>query len=427
MKKRTFLHDAADFVAIGSHALEKDNFTLNFVPPRLMDDYGTPRRWLSILFRYCLLVPFKLTVFVILFSLISLLFIVSNYFKCHCISNSMFFLYMKLFSFVLGIRTKHIGEKQRIDEPHIYVSNHTSLIDFIILSSHKFHHAVISENHGGMFGFIFRFIISKNGSICFNRSNKKDKQTVKTKIHEHIKKGRALMLIFPEGTCVTNKSTVLFQKGAFDLDVGIVPVGIKYKKILADPYWNRRKHGFVGHLIYLLSRWRIDAEVHWLPMTKLSKGETSTNFSHRVKKLISDKAGLINTPWNGYFKSQLIHADLDMFKLAVVFVYGSIKEGAFGTKEGHFGIKEVVTGLRKNRGEKKFPLSEYKWVRTDSCKIFFDLVTYEEFYFECCKEYLKIKSMSLRERELLINKVDISLGNTPKQPNVIACKCNKTR
>ena len=36
------------------------------------------------------------------------------------------------------------------------------------------------------------------------------------------------ILIFPEGTCVNNEYTVLFHKGAFELDAQICPVAIKY-------------------------------------------------------------------------------------------------------------------------------------------------------------------------------------------------------
>jgi glycerol-3-phosphate O-acyltransferase 3/4 len=35
------------------------------------------------------------------------------------------------------------------------------------------------------------------------------------------------MIIFPEGTCVNNKYTIRFQKGAFELGVKVCPVGIK--------------------------------------------------------------------------------------------------------------------------------------------------------------------------------------------------------
>ena len=44
------------------------------------------------------------------------------------------------------------------------------------------------------------------------------------------------------------------------------------------------------------------ADVYWLePQTKLPN-ETPIDFANRVKKMIADKAGLINVDWNGYLK-----------------------------------------------------------------------------------------------------------------------------
>jgi 1-acyl-sn-glycerol-3-phosphate acyltransferase len=40
--------------------------------------------------------------------------------------------------------------------------------------------------------------------------------------------GKSPILIFPEGTCVNNEYTVLFHKGAFELDAVVCPVAIKY-------------------------------------------------------------------------------------------------------------------------------------------------------------------------------------------------------
>ena len=39
--------------------------------------------------------------------------------------------------------------------------------------------------------------------------------------------GKSPILIFPEGTCVNNEYTVLFHKGAFELDAMVCPVAIK--------------------------------------------------------------------------------------------------------------------------------------------------------------------------------------------------------
>jgi glycerol-3-phosphate O-acyltransferase 3/4 len=185
--------------------------------------------------------------------------------------------------------------------PHVYVANHTSFIDYIVLSSHEYSHACVSESHGGLFGLIFKYVLLR--SISFKRSEKQVREVVLRKMREHVEKRRAPMLIFPEGTCVNNKYTVLFQKGAFELDVPVFPVAIKWGRSLLDPYWNRRKQTFIEHLLYLMTRWRLDADVYWMDPVWRKEGEGSFEFSHRVKELISNRAGLKSVLWNGYFKS----------------------------------------------------------------------------------------------------------------------------
>lgn len=407
MKHRTFLHDSIELITLGSHALEQDNFTQSFVENKIFNNYNQFYIILSIIIRYFVLMPFRLIVFIVFFCILSIFFSIACYINHKYIIDKLFFLYMKLFSFVLGIKSCHIGRKYKIDKPHIYVSNHTSFLDFIVLSSYKFHHAVISENHGGIFGLLFKFIISKNGSICFNRTDRKDKSIVKEKIINHCKQGGSPMIVFPEGVCVNNKSTVLFQKGVFELNTYIVPVALKYKKVLMNPYWNRRKHGFFPHIIYLITRWRIDVEVHWLDPIKLNINETPTEFSHRVKKIISDKINLLNTPWNGYFKNQLIYTDIDIFRHAIKKIFSIV-------------IKERMLNLQYPKNLSY--LSYYNWIyHKTSNKLFFNACTSEEFYYECCKEFLRIKSLTQEQKTSFFPQCKL-FNNSTKSG--IVCTCN---
>ena len=411
MTRKTFLHDAVEFASLGAQSLEKDIFTECFRSNKQFKDYNMSIIILSFFIRYFIWLPIKVSIFLIAFTILSIFFIIVNWFNLACFVDWIFFFYMKLFAFVLGIRARHFGIKKKMSEPCIYVCNHTSFLDFIVLSSYKFHHAVISENHGGLFGFLFKFIISKNGSICFKRSDKKDKSTIKQRIYNHIKKCKAPMLIFPEGTCVNNKHTVLFQKGAFELDTFIVPVALKYKKLLMDPYWNRRKHNFVSHIFYLITRWRIDVEVHWTSPVKLNMGENPTAFSHRVKKLISEKADLINTPWNGYFKSQLIHAEHDLFKLALHSVYSKIKNGNFSFQY-------------KNSADKVEYLNNYKIEIVEKDEVlFFNEMSKKQFFNECCNEFLRLKLLPLKKREIIIEKMSLKKRVCLSGKQSVICTC----
>lgn len=57
------------------------------------------------------------------------------------------------------------------------------------------------------------------------------------------------------------------------------------------------------HLMYLMTRWINPVSVHWIKPQRRAPGESSVEFTNRVKALISDTAGLKNLSWDGYMKN----------------------------------------------------------------------------------------------------------------------------
>jgi hypothetical protein len=106
-----------------------------------------------------------------------------------------------------------------------------------------------------------------------------------------------------QGTCVNNEYTVQFHKGAFDLDAIVCPVAIKYNKASADAYWHSRAQSFVMHLIYLMTRWSLEADVWYLEPRSRRSDQTAVEFANEVKAEISATAKLKNLSWDGYFKA----------------------------------------------------------------------------------------------------------------------------
>ncbi|ELA41449.1 uncharacterized protein VICG_01554 [Vittaforma corneae ATCC 50505] len=382
--KRTFLHDAVDFVTLGSHSLQRDDFSDCFKPLSPYDlRRGSVPYIFSFFVRYFIIFPIRMTIFTIGMFLIGFLFLYGRYFRNYGVIQDSFIIFNKFTMLVLNCHVTHKGKKKLRNEPHIYVSNHTTFVDYLILSSYKFSHACISEGHSGLFGFIITHILSKNGSIGFKRSDKQDRAQILVKVKEHIHEKKAPMLIFPEGTCVNNESIVLFQKGAFELGTLICPVGIKYKKDMTDPYWNRREHGFTLHLFYLFTRWGIDVEVHWMnPMHKKTTEDPIT-FSHRVKQAIARKLKLRNTIWNGYFKSSPVLNDREILKNCFISVYLKMKENKLGEEK------------RKDINEGRYYLLDENIDNTEKDdKVYFDQLSYRKFINECCKEYLRTKALT---------------------------------
>jgi glycerol-3-phosphate O-acyltransferase 3/4 len=78
----------------------------------------------------------------------------------------------------------------------------------------------------------------------------KDRKIVAQRMKEHIMQEDATpLLVFPEGTCVNNEYTVMFKKGAFELDATVCPVAIKYNKIFVDAFWNSRRQPFTLYIV----------------------------------------------------------------------------------------------------------------------------------------------------------------------------------
>lgn len=151
----------------------------------------------------------------------------------------------RVFLLSFGAWVRYHGDKPRLRSPHVFVSNHTSFTDYFLISACDPPNATVAQIHGGLFGkrllyhdplilgLLQRYLLCLNGSLSFQRNEQRDRVAVVKKMKEHIKKGQDTTLfypplvIFPEGTCVNNEYTVLFHKGAFELDCLVCPVAIK--------------------------------------------------------------------------------------------------------------------------------------------------------------------------------------------------------
>ncbi|XWS62575.1 hypothetical protein CRYUN_Cryun06bG0022800 [Craigia yunnanensis] len=200
---------------------------------------------------------------------------------------------------------KYHGPQPSMRPKQVFVANHTSMIDFIILEQMTAF-AVIMQKHTGWVGLLQSTILESVGCIWFNRSEAKDREIVAKKLRDHIQGvDNNPLLIFPEGTCVNNQYSVMFKKGAFELGCTVCPIAIKYNKIFVDAFWNSRKQSFTMHLLQLMTSWAVVCDVWYLEPQNLKPGETPIEFAERVRDIISVRAGLKKVPWDGYLKYSL--------------------------------------------------------------------------------------------------------------------------
>ena len=199
------------------------------------------------------------------------------------------------------IKTHGIPPVRRKNQ--IYVSNHTSLLDFILLT-YLCGVATVGQKHVGLVGFLQDKIVSPLKNIWFERFESRDRKATAQRIFDHINDlTNPPLLIFPEGVCVNNEYCVMFKKGVFEIeDVEICPIAIKYNKSYSDPYWSSKDESFLVHILRIMKSWCLVADVYFLEPQKKLPNEDAIHFTDRVKKMISHKAKLVDLDWDGYLK-----------------------------------------------------------------------------------------------------------------------------
>eukprot|EP00761_Pharyngomonas_kirbyi_P013032 gb/GECH01013059.1/.p1 GENE.gb/GECH01013059.1/~~gb/GECH01013059.1/.p1 ORF type:complete len:561 (+),score=129.31 gb/GECH01013059.1/:1-1683(+) len=294
-------------------AVAKDDFTEAFIPqpPEPWNwNFLLWVMWASgVMFRYTVLLPLRLCILTsgctafATCAIASILFI-SNETRRTKLLRKLLRWFASLWIFSLTGVIKYHGNIPERRKNQIYVSNHTSLLDFVILHEAA-GVATLGQKHGGIVGFIQDTVIAPLKNIWFERFEQRDRRLVADRILQHIRDlNNPPLLVFPEGVCVNNKYCVMFKKGAFELDddVEVCPIAMKYNGSFSDAYWFSKKESFASYIIRLMKSWCVVCDVHFLEPTKKRKDESAIEFSNRIKNMIAERAGLVNVSWDGYLK-----------------------------------------------------------------------------------------------------------------------------
>jgi len=287
------------------------NFMLRTAGPGGIPIYFIPMWLIGAWIRYCILFPLRLFIllwgamfFLIAFTAISTMMpkcTLKNYLRQRLIC---FFSSAWVASF--GGIIRYHGQRPRRQPNQIYVANHTSLLDcYLLVKDYPF--SFIGQRHGGLVGILEDLLLNVQSHVWFDRSEGRDRRVVQSLLKAHVQNGRnEPMIVFPEGTCVNNEYCIMFKKGCFDLGAKVYPVAIKYNKQFSDPYWNSSQVSFMRHLIDLMTSWAVVADIYYLEPQEQQPGETAAQFASRVKRMICDKADLIDVNWDGFLKRNRI-------------------------------------------------------------------------------------------------------------------------
>lgn len=301
--------DLAPFVRNGMEAIVQDSFTQCFVSkPRVhwnFTFYLLPLYYTGVFLRYCVLFPLRLLIVMLGMMMFTTLFVLAaplpsswrsqlQEFSIRLLANAF------LMSWCAVVR-EH-GTLPSRERGQIYVANHTSVIDVVLLLQRaKF--SLTGQKHTGLIGFFQDYVLSSMDTLWFDRLESRDRHLVAKKIKEHCENtAKPPLLVFPEGTCVNNEYVVMFKRGAFELGTCIVPVAIRYNKIFVDAFWNSRLQSFPGHLFSLMTSWAVVCDVWYMDPQYRLPGESALSFAQRVKEMIAQQARLESVPWDGYLK-----------------------------------------------------------------------------------------------------------------------------
>jgi len=317
------VNDMLEFVSAGVESIIEDQVTSRFKAAQLASWNLLSRSksyvhiswklnliWiLGVVFRYSVLLPVRFFVFLVGLGVLFVCSLVIGVVPSESVRISLNRYAMLMFFRIMSRASASIITFHDIENrPNsgIVVANHTSPIDVMVLSCDNCY-AMIGQRHGGVLGMIQQAVSRCSHHIWFERTQAKDRNTVRRALQEHVDDPKKLpVLIFPEGTCINNTSVMMFKKGSFECSDIVYPVALKYDNRLGDAFWNSAEQGYFSYILSILTSWALICDVYYLPPVSRNEDETPVEFARRVKRLIAKKGGLVDLEWDGNLKRSAV-------------------------------------------------------------------------------------------------------------------------
>jgi 1-acyl-sn-glycerol-3-phosphate acyltransferase len=203
---------------------------------------------------------------------------------------------------VLNIDVKVEGKVA--DEPAIYVCNHRSFVDPVVLCG-TLDAYVIAKAEIANYPIINKGA-EITGVLYVKREDKASRNSVRDLMIETVKKGHNV-LVFPEGTVGVKKGTLDFRPGTFfeaaENNIPIVPVAVEFKS--EKDLW--LIPNFLKLFLSQFSKWKTEAKLSFGPPLKNSDGEFLRSES---QKWVNEKLSQMHENW-----SDVDYSKYENFKL----------------------------------------------------------------------------------------------------------------
>jgi 1-acyl-sn-glycerol-3-phosphate acyltransferase len=166
---------------------------------------------------------------------------------------------------IFGLRSVRVGTP--LADPVLFVANHTSWIDIVVLHSQR---AVCFVAKAEIARWpLVGWMAAKGGTIFHRRGNNHSLASVMLVMVERLRENRSVA-VFPEGGTGYNGVLKVFHarifQAALDAEVAVQPVALRFardgQRVIDAGF--REDESFMGNLLRLLGGPSLDAEVHFL-------------------------------------------------------------------------------------------------------------------------------------------------------------------
>jgi 1-acyl-sn-glycerol-3-phosphate acyltransferase len=201
--------------------------------------------------------------------------------------------YLKYFCIpILNIKIENTG--MPIDRPALYVCNHRSFADPIVIC--KYLKAFVIAKAEVMNYPIINKGAELTGVIWVDRQDQDSRNHTRSKMVETIQDGFNI-LVYPEGTVGKEKHTLPFRKGTFKEaalnNIPVVPVAIEFQS--KRDLWVMEK--FLPQYLHQFSKWQTKVKISFGPQLSGTSGE---DLHHEAHKWINHEITSMQKGWSEF-------------------------------------------------------------------------------------------------------------------------------
>lgn len=194
---------------------------------------------------------------------------------------------------ILGVKIECTGTIPK--KPVLFVCNHRSMMDPVILSSYVKAFIIAKAE---VFNYpLIGFGAKLTGVIFVKREKKESRKDTRKALVDTLKSGENV-LVFPEGTTGINKRTLVFRVGSFEelakLKLPVVPIAMEYKN--KSDLW--LKPNMAWQLLLQFSKWKTYVKVAF---GEALISDDATELHHKSKTFINKHLEEMQQGWHEVF------------------------------------------------------------------------------------------------------------------------------